>query len=254
MANASKDENSVPTLIAASSTDGKTPIRVYADPDTHRLLVDSASGGVVGPVSSTDNAIVRWDGTAGTQIQNSVVTISDAGVITGATGSALTEVDDTNVTLTLGGAPSTALLTATSVTAGWTGQLAVSRGGTGASSLLSAGIPTKTSTVTATGQTADISSANLTTTGAGLYRLAYYLVDSTADLTAGAVRLNVTYTDAGAAQTQQSATVVLTILGTFTQGELIIQLASGNIAYSTTHTGAFGTATYNLYITLERLN
>lgn len=44
---------------------------------------------------------------------------------------ALTETDDTNVTLTLGGSPSTALLNAVSMTLGWTGTLAVSRGGTG---------------------------------------------------------------------------------------------------------------------------
>lgn len=44
-------------------------------------------------------------------------------------GSALTRVDDTNVTLTLGGSPTTALLAATSITAGWTGTLALSRGG-----------------------------------------------------------------------------------------------------------------------------
>jgi hypothetical protein len=47
---------------------------------------------------------------------------------------ALTKTDDTNVTLTLGGTPATALLQATSLTLGWTGQLAVSRGGTGISS------------------------------------------------------------------------------------------------------------------------
>ena len=45
---------------------------------------------------------------------------------------ALTKVDDTNVTLTLGGTPSTALLQATSLTLGWTGQLSLARGGTGA--------------------------------------------------------------------------------------------------------------------------
>lgn len=44
---------------------------------------------------------------------------------------ALTKTDDTNVTLTLGGTPTTALLRATSITVGWTGTLAVSRGGTG---------------------------------------------------------------------------------------------------------------------------
>lgn len=47
------------------------------------------------------------------------------------TPAALTKVDDTNVTLTLGGTPATALLQATSITAGWTGQLSVPRGGTG---------------------------------------------------------------------------------------------------------------------------
>jgi hypothetical protein len=47
-------------------------------------------------------------------------------------GAALTRTNDTNVTLTLAGSPSTSLLAATSLTLGWTGTLAVSRGGTGA--------------------------------------------------------------------------------------------------------------------------
>lgn len=47
------------------------------------------------------------------------------------TPSALTKTDDTNVTLTLGGSPSAALLAATSLTLGWTGTLAAARGGTG---------------------------------------------------------------------------------------------------------------------------
>lgn len=54
------------------------------------------------------------------------------------TGAALTRVDDTNVTLTLGGTPATALLQAVTLTLGWTGQLAISRGGTGASTALGA--------------------------------------------------------------------------------------------------------------------
>ena len=45
-------------------------------------------------------------------------------------GAALTKVDDTNVTLTLGGSPTTALLAATSLTLGWTGLLSLARGGT----------------------------------------------------------------------------------------------------------------------------
>jgi hypothetical protein len=43
------------------------------------------------------------------------------------TPAALTKVDDTNVTLTLGGTPSTALLQSTSITAGWAGTLADAR-------------------------------------------------------------------------------------------------------------------------------
>ncbi len=47
-------------------------------------------------------------------------------------GAALTRTSDTNVTLTLGGAPTTALLAATSITAGWSGTLSLARGGTAA--------------------------------------------------------------------------------------------------------------------------
>lgn len=54
------------------------------------------------------------------------------------TPAALTKVDDTNVTLTLGGTPATALLQATSLTLGWTGQLSVARGGTAVSSVTTA--------------------------------------------------------------------------------------------------------------------
>lgn len=56
------------------------------------------------------------------------------------TGAALTKGDDTNVTLTLGGTPSTALLRAASITAGWTGTLAVARGGSGAGTFTTNGV------------------------------------------------------------------------------------------------------------------
>lgn len=60
-------------------------------------------------------------------------------------GAALTRVNDTNVTLALGGTPTTSLLDAVSLTLGWTGELAVTRGGTGAAtftaySVLCAGV------------------------------------------------------------------------------------------------------------------
>lgn len=55
------------------------------------------------------------------------------------TGAALTKTDDTNVTLTLGGSPTTALVNASSLTLGWTGTLAVGRGGLGISTTPSNG-------------------------------------------------------------------------------------------------------------------
>ncbi len=45
----------------------------------------SGSGDVVGPSSATDNAIARFDTTTGKLIQNSVVTVSDTGAISGVT-------------------------------------------------------------------------------------------------------------------------------------------------------------------------
>jgi len=47
------------------------------------------------------------------------------------TAAALTSTSDANVTITLGGSPSNALLHASSITLGWTGELSPSRGGTG---------------------------------------------------------------------------------------------------------------------------
>ena len=45
----------------------------------------SGTGDVLGPASSTDNAIARFDLATGKLIQNSVVTVSDTGAIAGAT-------------------------------------------------------------------------------------------------------------------------------------------------------------------------
>lgn len=64
------------------------------------------------------------------------ITVDSKGRITSASNTApaaLTTTNDTNVTLTLGGIPSTALLQASSITAGWTGNLSGARGGTGVS-------------------------------------------------------------------------------------------------------------------------
>lgn len=46
MANAKMDENSRASLTAVSSVDGETVVQLWADPTTHRLLVDATGGGI----------------------------------------------------------------------------------------------------------------------------------------------------------------------------------------------------------------
>lgn len=64
------------------------------------------------------------------------------------TASALTKSDDTNVTITLGGTPAMALLAGVSLTLGWTGVLAASRGGNGNGFFAVSGPATSTKTFT----------------------------------------------------------------------------------------------------------
>jgi hypothetical protein len=68
--------------VEASS--GATP---FSDTDNLYFSIDVSGdkgdpGDLSGPGSSTDNAVVRWDGTSGTTTQNSSVTIDDSGNVT----------------------------------------------------------------------------------------------------------------------------------------------------------------------------
>lgn len=53
MAEAKRDNNYITTLIAVSNADGITPVTLYADPVTHRLLVDISGTG--GATTALDN-------------------------------------------------------------------------------------------------------------------------------------------------------------------------------------------------------
>jgi hypothetical protein len=106
-------------------------------------------------------------------------------------GSALTKTDDTNVTLTLGGSPTTALLNAASLTLGWTGQLGISRGGTNTSTAPSAyGVVYGNSTGTAytslaNGTTGQVLSA--TTSGAPVWSSTYAGTVTSVSFTGGLI-------------------------------------------------------------------
>lgn len=102
------------TLALTGNTSGTVTLTPQAAAGTPTLTFPNASGTFA--VSAT-----------------SPITLNTTTGAIGITAAALTKTDDTNVTLTLGGSPTTALLAATSLTLGWTGQLALTRGGTAAS-------------------------------------------------------------------------------------------------------------------------
>jgi hypothetical protein len=93
--------------------------------------------GTLGLSRGGTNANLSATGGAGQVLKQAsagaAVTVGTVAASEVASGAALTRVDDTNVTLTLGGAPTAALLAATSITVGWSGTLAETRGGTGQS-------------------------------------------------------------------------------------------------------------------------
>ncbi len=64
MSNAYIDENDFKTLIACSNVDGQSVVRLYADPVTHRLLVDISGGGttltVENPTGTVDDSNVTF--------------------------------------------------------------------------------------------------------------------------------------------------------------------------------------------------
>ena len=85
MAQASRDDNFVTTLLAVSSVDGVTPVTLYANPTTHRLLVDLAGGGS-GTVQTI--SIATANGFAGTSDGNAsapalTLTTSVTGILKG---------------------------------------------------------------------------------------------------------------------------------------------------------------------------
>lgn len=124
--------------LTTSGTSGAGIVTIAA---TNNGTVTNFSAGDLSPLFTTSEATT-------TTTPALTFSLTNAGANTyfgNATGStaapsytaagALTKTDDTNVTLTLGGNPATSLLRDASLTLGWTGQLAVSRGGTGAGSL-----------------------------------------------------------------------------------------------------------------------
>lgn len=104
-------------VVRAHATQGQIYVKVdngYELDELHNVAITSVA----------NNDILQYDSATSLWKNES---LSSAGIQPTITPGALTKVDDTNVTLTLGGSPSTALLQNTSLTLGWTGRLADSR-------------------------------------------------------------------------------------------------------------------------------
>lgn len=59
-------------------------VLIYTDDTATDWVLNATSGDVTGPASSTDNALVRFDGATGKLVQNSGVTLSDGNAMAGA--------------------------------------------------------------------------------------------------------------------------------------------------------------------------
>jgi hypothetical protein len=115
---------------------------------TTSMVVNVDSTGGSGTYAAWTVSIAGNQGNSGLTVNTTTVSggttgnilYDNAGTVGELTPAALTKVDDTNVTLTLGGTPATALLKASSLTLGWSGQLSVARGGTGLNAGTSGGV------------------------------------------------------------------------------------------------------------------
>lgn len=106
MAEAKRDGNYVPTILGVSSSDATTPVPVYVDPTTHRMLVSVVSGGTVTVDAGTTttgapgtNASVVNSGTTTNAVFDFTIPRGATGA-TGATGPAGSSavIYDTSVT------------------------------------------------------------------------------------------------------------------------------------------------------------
>ena len=68
--------------LALPIADGTTNQALVTDGAGVLSFASTGSGDVVGPASSTDNAVTRYDSTTGKLLQNSLVTVADDGAIT----------------------------------------------------------------------------------------------------------------------------------------------------------------------------
>jgi len=108
-----------------SETRGGTNQSTYATGDTLYASAANTLSKLTGNITTT-RKFLRQTGNGAASAAPAWDTITNADIL----GAAFTASNDTNVTATLGGSPTTAVLSPMSFTLGWTGQLGLTRGGT----------------------------------------------------------------------------------------------------------------------------
>ncbi len=109
-------------------TRGGTNQSSYATGDTLYASAANTLSKLTGNITTTKK-FLRQTGSGAASAAPVWDTVTNADI----PGAAFTASNDTNVTATLGGSPTTAVLSPMSFTLGWTGQLGLTRGGTNAS-------------------------------------------------------------------------------------------------------------------------
>jgi len=204
-------------------------------------------GGVQGPATATDNAVTRWDGTTGALVQNSLVTIDDAGnIATPGTVDGM-DVSELGLGLALLAVPSYVTLAATPtlgnerVLTGGTG-ITVTDGGAGGAvtiaSTVAGGAPTDAEYLVAATH-AGLSAERVLTAGTGVTvtPTAGVLTVATPNAVQGPASTNdnrLVRWDGTTGKLVQDSFATLDDAGTLTTPGLII---SGNIALSGTVDG-----------------
>lgn len=236
-----------------ATTKGGTGLTTYTLGDT---LYCSASN-VISKLSGNTTATLKVLTQTGDGVSSAAPVWNTVAVLV--PGAALTKVDDTNVTLTLGGSPTTALVNASSITVGWSGTLSSARGGTGvnngSSTITIGGNFEISGAFTFTGAVTGNTSVTFPTSGTLVNSAVTTLSSLTSigtigtgvwqgtvvGMTYGGTGANITPSNGGIVYS--NATTLAVLAGTATAGQVLLSGASTTPSWSTpTYPSASGTA------------
>lgn len=280
---AQRDQNHVPSLLAVSNVDGVSTVTLFADPITHRLLVNDTAGGVDGPGLSTNNAIARWNGTTGDALASSLATIDNSGNITATnlsgtntgdqlifstisvSGQSDLVADTTSDTLTLVAGTNIGITTnagADSATIAFSGTLPIANGGTGQTSLNAAGIPQVVASADLTAQSAAVASIVTTTSpndgSSHTYSVGGYITVTA--ISVNTITLQVSYTDETSTSRTQSffgeglTTAAVSTTGGFAFPPMTIRVKANTAITVLTSVVGIGSETYDTGAYIMRIS